>query len=165
VSSNLEFALLAISDVEALIAKEVAASSHPWRAKMLGDSLSAGADCWHILRQGQPVGYCVLQRVLDEAELLNIVIFKPFQGRGLGKLAMHGLQASLASRGVQKLFLEVRRSNYVARRLYERSGFIQRGIRKAYYRSQSPDQVAEDAVLMVCELMACELGRRSMRDD
>jgi len=127
---------------------------------MLEDSLTADADCWRIIRQEQVVGYCVIQRVLDEAELLNIVIFKPFQGSGLGRLAMRDLQEHLTRAGVQRLFLEVRQSNIIARHLYERSGFIQRGIRKAYYRSRSSDQAAEDALLMVCELKC-----RSTRDD
>lgn len=146
---GIEFAALVSADIEALVAREVVASPHPWTVKMLSDSLTAGADCQRILWQEQRIGYCIVQRVLDEAELLNIVIFKPFQRRGLGGQVMRSLQASLAEEGVKSIYLEVRRSNRVARRLYERSGFIQEGIRKAYYRSRGLDQAAEDALLMV----------------
>ena len=156
VNPDIEFVALLESDIEVIAEQEAVASSHPWNAAMLGNSLEAGADCGCILRRDQRVGYCVIQQVLDEAGLLNIVIFKPFQGKGLGKQAMRCLQTRLASTGVQRVFLEVRQSNGVARRLYERSGFVQSGIRKAYYRSRIPDQSAEDAVLMVCELSGAD---------
>ena len=45
--------------------------------------------------------------------------------------------------GVRSMTLEVRQSNQIARRLYEKLGFRAEGIRKKYYEDNQ-----EDAVIM-----------------
>jgi ribosomal protein S18 acetylase RimI-like enzyme len=47
----------------------------------------------------------------------------------------------------ESVFLEVRESNHPARRFYEKAGFQQSGVRKAYYRDPP-----EDAILYRLEL-------------
>ena len=50
------------------------------------------------------------------------------------------------------MWLEVRPSNHVARRLYDSLGFIQVGVRKNYYPAE---QGREDAVLMCLDMKSC----------
>ena len=45
--------------------------------------------------------------------------------------------------GINSFTLEVRKSNEIARKLYEKFGFEDRGIRKGYYEDNN-----EDAVIM-----------------
>ena len=56
---------------------------------------------------------------------------------------MCALMRTAAERGVERMTLEVRPSNLPARRLYERLGFVEIGIRKGYYQDNN-----EDAILM-----------------
>ncbi|MCK5138448.1 MAG: ribosomal-protein-alanine N-acetyltransferase, partial [Thermodesulfovibrionia bacterium] len=49
--------------------------------------------------------------------------------------------------GVENVFLEVRKSNYQAIRLYQKFEFIQIGLRKKYYQ-----QPVEDALLFQLKL-------------
>ena len=67
----------------------------------------------------------------------------------------------LWSRGqrAQWLWLEVRQSNTAARRLYERYGFAQVGLRKAYYPAGQLQR--EDAVVMSLNLMAASAAETS----
>lgn len=94
---------------------------------------------------GRVDGYVVFAQVLDEASVHRIAVDPECRGRGLGQAllqaAMHHMQRSGASR----CLLEVRRSNTVARRLYEANGFRLDGVRKDYYPSRSG---REDALLM-----------------
>ncbi len=138
--------------VQRLIELESEATPHPWSESMLLSSLDAGAQCQLIESNGVRTGYYVLQRVLDEAEILNIVIFKAHQKQGLGHGTLSVLKSALQKNDTKTLFLEVRRSNTAARALYAAAGFQLMHIRSGYYRPRSKDQAAEDALLMRCEL-------------
>lgn len=148
----IHFASFEASLIPDLIALESAATAYPWTVSMLEASLTAKADCQKICKSSETIGYRVVQRVLDEAEILNIVIFRCFQARGYGCAAIRKLQAELTADGVQKLFLEVRESNLAARALYVKTGFDQVGIRQGYYRAVSQGESAQDAWVMACKL-------------
>jgi ribosomal-protein-alanine N-acetyltransferase len=53
------------------------------------------------------------------------------------------------ARGCHQIWLEVRESNVRARKLYERYGFAQSGLRRNYYPA---DGGREDAILMTLRL-------------
>ena len=77
-----------------------------------------------------------------EWEIENIVTEHEHRRRGLAtKLIAEILRRARAS-SAEKIFLEVRKSNSIARSFYEKMGFTQTGLRPAYYHA--PD---EDAVL------------------
>ena len=154
VARVIRFAAFDVQAIPELIALEVQATPNPWTINMLKGSVFAKSDCRKICEGFETVGYYVVQRILDEAEILNIVIFKPFQARGYGYSAIRKLQAELARAGVKKIFLEVRESNRAARALYTKTGFEQIGIRPGYYRATNQRDSAENA-----QLMACELGK------
>jgi len=146
----IRFSPLNCDAIEDLIHLESQATPYPWTVQNLADSDVSSADCYQVERQGENIGYCVIQRVLDEAELLNIVVFKPFQSRGYGAELVEKTKEKLLVSGVKKLFLEVRASNLVARALYQKTGFEVVNIRRNYYRAEN--QGAEDALVMQCLL-------------
>ncbi|MDE2319301.1 MAG: GNAT family N-acetyltransferase [Rhodospirillales bacterium] len=76
-------------------------------------------------------GFILLRTVLDEAEILTIGVLEKRQGIGAALLreGLRGLRAG----GVSVVHLEVATSNIPARALYEKHGFVQSGLRKAYY--------------------------------
>ncbi|MCP4011401.1 MAG: ribosomal protein S18-alanine N-acetyltransferase [Proteobacteria bacterium] len=146
----IQFSPVRRNEIEALILREASATPYPWTARNLNDSVDASADCRLIKHKGKTIGYCVVQSVLDEAELLNIVVFKPYQLRGFGTKIIQKLKAELAQSGMINIFLEVRASNLIAKALYEKTDFEVVDIRQKYYRAGN--QVKEDALLMRCSL-------------
>ena len=149
----MKFVPVSTERIEALIQLEQAASRYPWTALMLNDSLRAKADCCEIQNDDVVIGYWLVQRVLDEAELLNFVIFKPYQAQGFGQCALRKLKQDLQSQTIKKFFLEVRESNRAAKRLYQNLGFEIIHQRANYYHtSEIGGEEKEDALIMRCNL-------------
>ncbi|MCV6587426.1 MAG: ribosomal protein S18-alanine N-acetyltransferase [Marinobacterium sp.] len=100
---------------------------------------------------GDPMlGYALFNVVLDEAELLQIAIDPPVQGRKLGQQLLEQSMVWLAEEGVSRVLLEVRASNAPAIAMYTRLGFERDCIRKDYYPTASYPTATgrEDALLM-----------------
>lgn len=93
--------------------------------------------------EGRIVGYCILYYVLDEGEIARIAVDKTTRKQGVGKGILDYVSDSCKKLGVERLLLDVRESNEIARRFYERYGFAVDGIRKNFY-----EQPKEHAVLM-----------------
>ncbi|MBJ8419925.1 ribosomal protein S18-alanine N-acetyltransferase [Acinetobacter courvalinii] len=137
--------LMRDSDLESVAAIERLVQTHPWNKQQFQESL-ASYQCTVYEQADQVVGFCILQPVLDEANLLLMAIHPSQQGKGLGyKLLDQSIQ-QLKNNPIQ-IFLEVRESNTAAIRLYEKTGFHQIDVRKNYY--PNPDGSREHAVIMV----------------
>lgn len=137
--------LMRDSDLESVAAIERLVQTHPWNKQQFQESL-ASYQCTVYEQADQVVGFCILQPVLDEANLLLMAIHPSQQGEGLGyKLLDQSIQ-QLKNNPIQ-IFLEVRESNTAAIRLYEKTGFHQIDVRKNYY--PNPDGSREHAVIMV----------------
>lgn len=79
------------------------------------------------------VGYYVVQKILDEYHILNICVSPDYLGKGFGRFQLEVIQESAQSAFINRILLEVRASNKVARKLYTSSGFHIIGKRKGYY--------------------------------
>lgn len=137
--------LMNISDVAVATEIERLVQSHPWTQKQFEESVS-GHQTTVIEQQGVVVGFCILQPVLDEANLLLMAVHPSQQGKGLGYQLLDESVAMLKNNPVQ-IFLEVRESNTAAIKLYEKSDFHQIDMRKNYY--PKPDGTREHAIIMV----------------
>jgi [ribosomal protein S18]-alanine N-acetyltransferase len=89
------------------------------------------------------VGYGGLWLMVDEAHVTSVAVHPQFRGQGLGELLMLSLMEVALRLNARFVTLEVRVSNAVARKLYEKLGFRQAGIRPRYYTDNN-----EDAVVM-----------------
>ena len=78
------------------------------------------------------VGFALGRFVVNEAELLLLAIKRDAQGRGIGQSLLDRFISIAASRGAERLHLEVREGNH-AGKLYSRAGFIEVGRRGGYY--------------------------------
>ena len=136
---------MTVRDLDAVVAVEQRAYSHPWSRGNFTDSLAAGylAEVW--LQGEDPVGYFIAMPGVDELHLLNITVVPEQHGQGHGCAMMAALQAHAQRAGASTLWLEVRESNHRARALYRRLGFAEVGLRRGYY----PAAIRrEDAVVM-----------------
>lgn len=132
-------------DVARVMAIERDLYPFPWSEGNFRDSLKAGYSCWVCECAGELVGYGVMMLAADEAHVLNLAIAREWQGRGLGSRLMRHLLALAKSYGAREVFLEVRPSNVVARRLYAGMGFNEIATRRNYYPAHGG---REDAILM-----------------
>jgi ribosomal-protein-alanine N-acetyltransferase len=89
------------------------------------------------------IGYAGLWLMTDEAHITTIAVDPDFQGNGIGELLVLALIDRAKQIGARWLTLEVRVSNEVAQRLYEKYTFKEMGIRRRYYSDNG-----EDALVM-----------------
>lgn len=137
--------LMQAADVATVAKIEKSVQSHPWTLKQFEDAVTAYQSTV-IEQQGQVLGFCILQPVLDEANLLLMAIDPAQQGQGLGYQLLDASVAMLKNNPVQ-IFLEVRETNIAAIKLYEKSGFHQIDLRKNYYPGSNGTR--EHAIIMV----------------
>ena len=140
------------TDIAAVSRIEKLTHIQPWSENVLTDVFHSDYLCLVAEEndyQKELKGYIILSQVLDEAHLLNLCVSLKYQGFGLGReLTARGIK-EVVKRGARKMFLEVRRSNMRAIRLYESFGFSEIGIRTNYYQGSS---LSEDAVVMALVL-------------
>ena len=92
------------------------------------------------------VGFLGLWFMVDEAHIVSIGVRESHRGRGVGELLLIA-SIELALENISRMVtLEVRRSNTVAQRLYEKYGFANVGLRKGYYSDNR-----EDAIIMTTD--------------
>ncbi len=96
---------------------------------------------------GRLIAYGGIWLVINEGHILNIAVDPEFQGNGYGKRIMNALIELARENGINILFLEVRRSNLRAQKLYLGAGFMKAGYRKQYYEDNR-----EDALIMIMNL-------------
>lgn len=135
------------ADLPDLVALERAAFEHdPWTDTMLRGELDAdGAFQIVASTDGRIPGYVAFRCAADEAEMLRVAVHPEARRRGLARrLVTEGFE-ELRRRTVHHCFLEVRPHNVAARALYERLGFEQVGVRKAYYPDGSDGLVYRKA--------------------
>ncbi len=125
---------LTVTQLDAVLAIEVAAYPFPWTRGNFIDSLAAGYAARVLYgAQGEMLGYFVAMEGVEEMHLLNITVKPALQGRGHALFMLDELRALCRARRAQQLWLEVRESNVRARAIYRRYGFSEISQRRAYY--------------------------------
>ena len=120
-------------DLDAVIAIEQTAYSHPWTRGNFRDSLNPLFMAQCLWLDGELLGYFLAMHGVEEMHLLNITVAPARQGQGWGHMMLNALSLMSRHVGAQWLWLEVRQSNLRALKVYERYGFKQVSIRKDYY--------------------------------
>lgn len=100
--------------------------------------------------EGELLGFAALIMAPPESDVLDIIVRARCRNRGIGTGLLDALMDQAILRGVDTTFLEVRPSNLPARKVYDRLGFLETGIRKNYYTGP-----VEDAVTMVRRRNIC----------
>jgi [ribosomal protein S18]-alanine N-acetyltransferase len=135
-----------LTDLDVVLALELAVYPFPWTRGNFVDSLAAGH--WmRVLRHDDRTlaGYSVALPGVDEMHLLNLTVAPARQGRGLGRSLLDALVAECLRLQHAALWLEVRESNPRARSIYRRYGFAEVGLRRGYYPAAGR---REDAIVM-----------------
>ncbi len=143
--------------VDAVAAVEASAYSFPWTRGNFLDSIAAGYLAEAMLEaDGRVVAYMIAMQGVDEMHLLNITVAPARWGQGLALKLLDRLVGHARALRAHSVWLEVREANTRARRIYERYGFEQVGVRRGYY--PAPHGAREDAVVMSLVVPAEEAG-------
>ena len=92
------------------------------------------------------IGICVLQVVLDEAQINYFVVDQKFRERGFGSHLMMHLIKRCQRLNLKKLILEVSKNNVNAEKFYNKFDFSTVGIRKNYYKDGT-DAILKEKIL------------------
>ncbi len=143
----LDYQPMTQGDVDEVLELEQSVYPMPWSRGNFLDALHCAYPAW-VLRaaDGQLLGYFLLMPIVDEVHLLNLAVRSSKQGLGLGHFMLEKAMACACGLGMASMLLEVRPSNARALALYARAGFLQVGLRKAYY--PAVEQQREDAIVM-----------------
>ncbi|HEX9580564.1 MAG TPA: ribosomal protein S18-alanine N-acetyltransferase [Gemmatimonadales bacterium] len=135
------------ADLEQVAAIERDVFSDPWSARsflplLKPDALVAEAG-------GRIVGYLFSRSAADEAEVLNLAVAPEYRRAGLGRRLLETVIDRWKTRGLKRVYLEVRASNEPAQAFYQALGFGPSGVRRGYY-SRPP----EDALVLTRSLQS-----------
>ena len=142
-SETLIIELMTEQDLDRVLLIEGSSFPHSWSRQSFESEIGRNhlAEYRVARLQGQVVGYGGIWVILDEAHLTTLAVDQPHRGQGIATALLSELMDSARRLGANKMTLEVRPSNLVARHLYEQFGFMVKGVRKKYY-------LDEDALLM-----------------
>lgn len=124
-----------------------------WHAQTFSDLLAMpGATAAIAMEHQEPLGFALVRRAVDEAEIITIATRPMAQRRGVARALLDHQFTELIGLGVARVFIEVAQSNAAARALYASLGFTQAGLRRGYY--ERVDGRHEDAIVMRKDLKA-----------
>mgnify|MGYP001125538538 CR=1 FL=1 len=149
-NKSVTFSFAKVSDLEQICLIEGQNYKFPWSKKSFEEEIKisdSGKGFFLVLKIGKEIiGYVCCRKIIDEANIINISIKKEFQNRGYGRKLLNYLLKNVEKENIKNIYLEVRESNSIAQKLYQKLGFRKFALRKNFY----PDN--ENAVVMYLNL-------------
>ena len=105
------------------------------------------------------VGFAGIWLLVDEAHVTTFATRRSWRRQGIGERLLLALLDLARNRGAHEATLEVRPSNTPARRLYEKYGFRNVGVRTRYYSDNN-----EDALIMTTPALEGRLMRERIAE-
>lgn len=132
-------------DIEEILEIESQSFTTPWTRNAFLIELRENLLAQYIVAQvdNKVIAYAGIWKILNEGHITNIAVLREYRGMGVGNFLMDGLICHCMKNSIDRMTLEVRESNTIARNLYRKYGFIDSGIRPEYYGDNK-----EDAIIM-----------------
>jgi len=140
-----DYSYLDFNHLDSVLEIERESNPYPWTARNFSDCIEKGYYSMVLEDNERLVGFAIMAISSEESHLLNIGVNKDFRGSGFGEQILKKMIIAAEVMGSKKIILEVRVSNKIAYRLYEKLGFHEVGERKKYYRLP---EGREDAYVM-----------------
>ncbi len=123
---------------------EKASFPSPWSPNAFREEINRPvSNLWGLVMNNKLVGYICFWEFAGEIHLMNIAVHPDRRRSGLGQHMLSRMIQAGISKGFQTAWLEVRPSNFKARRLYKKACFREIGRRAQYYKDTH-----EDAIVM-----------------
>lgn len=136
--------LMRPEDIEQVSAIEADIFSQPWSSQGFLEALDSENTLFLVAEEEEIEGYLGMYLAADEGEITNVAVRKESRRKHLGEKLLTQAVTAAGERGVRSYYLEVRKSNEAAIRLYEKFGFAIVGTRRRFY-----EKPKEDAYVMV----------------
>lgn len=118
-----------------------------WTYTMLASAFESDTFSGIVWEEGgEIIGYGGITVAADAADIETIAVAEPYRRAGIGRALIDKLIEIARAKGVKKVFLEVRVSNFVAMQMYLKFGFVGAYARTRYYSN------GEDCLVMAKEL-------------
>lgn len=138
------FREMLVEDLDQVMEIEEDLFSVPWTREGFLTYLMKKDTMFFVVEEKEKIlGFCSMMIVLDEGDILNVAVRRDRQKEGIGQFLVASILRMADMQGIRLVHLEVREGNGAARRLYERLGFKEDGLRRNYYENP-----VENAVLM-----------------
>jgi ribosomal-protein-alanine N-acetyltransferase len=142
------------ADLDAVAALEADTFTNPWTREMLERELRQ-SDVARVYVVRLPAyrvaAFCACWLVYDELHINTIAVDARLRRQGLATALMRRLLADAVARGARRTYLEVRRSNLPAQRLYESLGFTVAAVRRHYYSHPEEDALVLSLAMLNAE--------------
>jgi [ribosomal protein S18]-alanine N-acetyltransferase len=143
--SDVEFRPMTTADLDGVLALEFDLfGEEAWSRQMLVGELGQQPESRYYLvaaQHNEIVAYAGLLAAGGQGDVLTIAVAANRWGEGIGSALLERLLAEADRRGCNEVFLEVRADNDRAQGLYRRRGFVDVGIRRAYYQPSGTDAI------------------------
>lgn len=141
------------SDLPAVMETDRQSLLRPWSEAVWREELTSRFGLYLVLEEDSAIsGHIGVKLIADEMHVMTIAVRPERRRRGLARALIRAALADPASACARRVYLEVRPSNTGARALYGSLGFVETGLRPAYYGD-------EDALLMTLDLLRNRLRR------
>jgi len=135
---------LAFEDLRAVEAIEIRCYRTPWTQALFATEVAKPTSvCLGAFGEDGLRGYAIGSRYPDAWHVMNVAVDPEHRQRGIATLLLERLLEQTDRDSPASHTLEVRVSNLAAIALYEKFGFVSRGVRPAYYADNR-----EDALIM-----------------
>lgn len=143
--NDIEIVPLKLENIDSVETIERLSFSIPWSRESMVQEIENNKFARYVaaIKFGTIIGYGGMWVVLDEAHITNIAVHPEYRGIGAASAIMEGLIELCRLENIAAITLEVRKSNIIAQSLYKKYGFVEEGLRKAYYVDNK-----EDAIIM-----------------
>lgn len=142
---NIEIIKMELRHLDGVMEVENLSFKIPWSRNSFIEELAENKFAMYFVARvnGKITGYAGMWTVFDEAHITNVAVHPEFRKSGIGSALLRHLIQTAREKGIERMTLEVRRSNITAQGLYGKFGFREHGARKAYYADNR-----EDAIIM-----------------
>lgn len=128
------------ADVEEVARIEAEVFAQPWSMESFLAEVKTPNHIYLVAEDcGKIIGYCGLWEVAGEGQITNVCVAPEQRGKYVATQMLEELLKKAVSLKVGAITLEVRVSNELAIRLYEKLGFRVAGIRKEFYSHPKED--------------------------
>jgi len=147
-ASKVTIDLMDKADLPEILAIEQESFPSPWTVGMFTRELNSShsvclAARINVEEKSVIVAYIIFWLIIDEVHLHNLAVKKENRRQGLAFKLMETMAEIAGKNEITDQTLEVRESNIEAIKLYEKCGFVVKGIRPLYYTDTH-----EDALIM-----------------
>jgi len=142
---DIKISPMTLDHMEDIMVVENLSFSIPWSKAAFIEEITKNSFAYYYaaIINCKAIGYGGMWQVFDEGHITNIAVHPEFREIGVGSRILEYMIEEAIKKGINKMTLEVRKSNESAINLYQKYGFVNEGIRKSYYADNG-----EDAIIM-----------------